>query len=48
MNRPTMCQLVNVLLAIDKAHTITEGPALQTRFWWVKPRLWVQASHTPV
>ncbi len=31
-----MRQLVNALLAIDKAHSTTESPELWTRVWWVK------------
>ncbi len=40
-----MDQLVNVLLAIAKAHSITEGPGLQTRHMWVKLSLWAQPSY---
>ncbi len=44
MNKLRMDQLVNVLLATDKAHT--EGPGLQTRLRWVKPGLRAHPSHS--
>ncbi len=45
INSQTMDQLVNVLLAIDKAHITTEGLGLQIRLRWVKPG-WAQPSHS--
>ncbi len=41
-----MGQLVNVLLAIDEAHSTTYGPGLPTRLRWVKPGLWAQLFHS--
>ncbi len=38
-----MGQFRIVLLAIDNAHSTTEGPRLQTRLKWVKQDLW--ANH---
>ncbi len=41
-----MDQLVNVLLAIDKAQSTIEGPGLRTRLRCVKPGLWAQPFHS--
>ncbi len=43
----SLCQLVNVLLAIDKTPTVPQnaldcGPGL----CWIEPGLWVQLSHS--
>ncbi len=39
-----MDQFSNVLLAIDKAHSTTDGPGLQTKLRWVKPGLWAHSD----
>ncbi len=41
-----MGQFSKVLLAIDNAHSTTDGPGLQTRLRSVKPGLWAQLSHS--
>ncbi len=48
ISRPTMDQLVHVLLALDEAHSTTECPRLQTRITgrWVKQCLCAQLSHS--
>ncbi len=38
-----MGQLVNVLLAIDKAH---RGPWIVDKLLWIKPGWWTQLSHS--
>ncbi len=44
MNRLTMDELVNVLLAIDKAYSTTECHELWTRLRWVKPDIFLCES----